>query len=75
MSGATILTPERKPDGIKGIVMRIPMEIYDEDQKEKQKVVDLVDQAINKGDMEKQAGENRYIPDGIRIHSDNQEPA
>lgn len=54
---------------ITGIVMRIPENLYEQDQKEKQKVVDKVDQAIMKGTFEQQAGDRRYIPQGIKIHS------
>ena len=61
--------------GIVGIVMRIPQEIYDEDQKAKQVEVDKVDEAINRGSLEEKPGENRYVPDGIRMHSDNREPS
>ena len=59
---------------IEGVVMRIPEEIYEEDFKASQKEVDLVDEAIGRGTLEQQAGDNRYIPDGIRIHSNTQEP-
>uniref|UniRef100_A0A6M3IPC0 Uncharacterized protein n=1 Tax=viral metagenome TaxID=1070528 RepID=A0A6M3IPC0_9ZZZZ len=57
---------------IKGVLMRIPKELYEEDQKLKQKEVDLVDQAIRGGKIEKKEGDNRYIPtryvpEGIRI--------
>lgn len=58
---------------IKGVLMRIPQELYDEDQKLKQKEVDKVDQAIRGGTIEQQAGDKRYIPQGIRIWSNNRE--
>ena len=54
---------------IKGVLMRIPKDWYDEDQKEKRKEVDRVDEAIRKGKLEAQQGDNRYIPQGIKIHS------
>jgi len=60
---------------ISGIVMRIPQAIYDEDQKAKQGEVDKVDEAIGEGSLAQEPGDNRYIPDGIRIHSDNREPS
>ena len=59
---------------IEGILMRIPQEWYDEDQALKQQEVDRVDEAIMAGTLESKAGDNRYIPDGIKIHSDNREP-
>jgi hypothetical protein len=57
---------------IKGILMKIPKEIYEEDQALKQKEVDRVDQAIMGGTLEQQAGDKRYIPDGIKIWSDTE---
>ena len=58
---------------IKGVLLRIPKEWYEEDQKTKQKVVDKVDEAIKTGKLESQPGDNRYIPQGIRIHSNTSE--
>lgn len=58
---------------IKGVLMRIPKKWYDEDQKLKQKEVDKVDQAIKKGTLEQKAGDNRYIPQGIKIHANTSE--
>ena len=60
---------------IKGILMRLPKELYDEDQAVKQKEVDKVDEAIMKGTLEAKPGDKRYIPDGIKISSDNREPS
>jgi hypothetical protein len=60
---------------IKGYLMRIPQEIYDEDQKVKQKVVDRIDEQISAGSLQQGAGDNRYIPAmGIKISSDNRPP-
>jgi len=58
---------------IMGVLMRIPKDLYEADQKEKQKEVDRVDQAIRKGTIEKQPGERRYSPHGINIHSNYNE--
>jgi hypothetical protein len=58
---------------IKGILMRIPKELYNADQKLKQKEVDRVDEAIRKGKLEEQPGDKRYIPDGIKIWSNQNE--
>ncbi len=59
---------------IKGILMRIPQEFYDEDQELKQKEIDRVDEAIYAGTLESKSGDSRYTPAGIKIHSDNREP-
>ncbi len=56
-----------------GVVMRIPKELYEEDQNLKQKAVDRVDESILQGTFEAKAGDNRYIPDGIKIWSSNNE--
>lgn len=58
---------------IKGILMRIPKELYDEDQKLKLKEVDRVDQAIRGGTIEKKQDDIRYIPQGIKIWSNQNE--
>lgn len=58
---------------IKGILMRIPQELYNEDQKLKQIEVDRVDKAIKGGKFKEQPEDNRYIPDGIRIWSSQNE--
>lgn len=58
---------------IKGRLMRIPKEMYEEDQRAKQREIDRVDEAILKGKLEERAGDNRYIPQGIKIHSNNRE--
>ena len=60
---------------IKGYLMRIPQEIFDEDQKEKQKVVDKIDHQIKTGSFQQGANDGRYIPPtGIKIMSDNRAP-
>ncbi|MCP3681604.1 MAG: hypothetical protein GY861_02845 [bacterium] len=55
---------------IKGVEMRIPKELYDEDQANKQKEVDRVDEAIRGGTFEEKEGDRRYTPDGIKMWSD-----
>lgn len=51
-------------------LMRIPKDIYDADQAEKQRKVDEVDAAIKRGDAHKRGDDNRYVPkDGIRIRT------
>lgn len=60
---------------IKGFLMRIPKEIFDEDQSAKQKPVDAVDEQIRKGSFQQGAGDNRYIPTtGIKIESNHRPP-
>jgi hypothetical protein len=60
---------------IRGFLMRIPKEIFDEDQAAKQKEVDKVDEQIRKGSFQQGAGDNRYIPStGIKIQSNYQPP-
>jgi hypothetical protein len=59
---------------IKGILMRIPQTLFDEDQKLKQKEVDRVDEAIKGGTLEQGQNDKRYSRDGIRMwgsHSEN----
>jgi hypothetical protein len=59
---------------IKGVLMKIPEELYEEDQALKQKEVDRTDERIYGGTLEQRPGDNRYIPDGIKIHADQNEP-
>jgi len=60
---------------IKGILMRIPQEWFDEDQKLKQKEVDKVDAQIKSGALEKKPGDMRYVPaGGIHITENHAEP-
>jgi len=54
---------------ITGVLMKQPMEFFKADQKEKQKEPDRIDKAIRGGTLEQQAGDRRYIPKGIEIHS------
>jgi hypothetical protein len=58
---------------IKGILMRIPQEMYDEDQKGKQKEVDKVDDQIKGGTLEQKQSDKRYSPSGIRVWSSKDE--
>jgi len=58
---------------IMGVLMKIPKEWYEEDQKLKQKEVDRVDQAIKTGKIEAKEDDKRYIPDGIKIWSSHNE--
>jgi len=60
---------------IRGYLMRIPKEIYDEDQMIKQKAVDKVDEQIKAGKFQQGANDNRYIPAmGITIVANNRVP-
>ncbi len=60
---------------ITGYLMRIPQEIFDEDQKAKQKDVDRIDEQIKKGSLQQGADDKRYIPTtGIKISSDHRAP-
>ena len=60
---------------VRGYLMRIPKEIYDEDQMVKQKTVDKVDEQIRAGKFQQGANDNRYIPTtGITIIADNRVP-
>jgi len=77
------VVPDKEPysvgtneDGseIKGILMRLPKELFDQDQALKQKEVDKVDDAIMKGTLESRPGDHRYSPAGITISSDSKEP-
>jgi len=49
---------------IRGVLMRIPKQFFDEDQAVKQKEIDKVDQQINRGKLTEKAGDNRYSPGG-----------
>ncbi len=59
---------------IRGVLMKIKQEWYDEDQTEKQKVVDKVDDQIMGGDLEAGKDDKRYSPAGIKITSSHTEP-
>lgn len=55
---------------IKGVLMRIPKEWYDEDQELKNKELDKIDEQIYRGDFKKEKGEKRYLPSGgIRMET------
>ena len=58
---------------IKGVLMKIPQELYEADQKLKQREVDKVDEAIRGGKIEEKPGDNRYIPQGIKMWSNQNE--
>jgi len=49
---------------IKGILMRLPTELYEEDQAAKQKKIDEIDNQIYRGKLEQAANDNRYLPGG-----------
>lgn len=68
-SDITGMTVGTNDDGteIKGVLMRIPKETYEEDQKAKQKELDKVDEQINRGRHTMQANEKRYIPSGSGV--------
>jgi len=53
---------------IKGVLMRIPKEFYQEDQALKQQENEKVDQEIRRGSFQEKPSDKRYIPPGgIRI--------
>lgn len=54
---------------IKGVLMKLPKDLYEADQALQQKEADRVDEAIQAGTLESKPGDNRYIPDGIKITS------
>lgn len=58
---------------IRGVLMRIPKEFYDEDQKAKQKSVDEIDRKIKGGNLEQGNNDIRYSRDGIKIWNNNTE--
>lgn len=57
--------------GMRGYLMEIPEEWYLQDQQEKQKVNDRIDNSIRRGDIQGKVGEDgRYVPaQGIKISS------
>jgi len=71
--GVQIVGTNKDGSPITGVLMRIPSELYEEDQRRKQEPVDKIDEAINRGSLEEGSGDNRYIPQGIRIHSNTRE--
>ena len=55
---------------ISGVLMRIPDEWYEADQKKKQAEIDKVDQQILKGKFQEGANDKRYIPSmGIKMET------
>lgn len=66
--GARVSRVVDKTTGMKAYLMKIKREYWEEDQREKQKVVDETDQAIRKGSLK--PVENVYVPDkgrGIKM--------
>lgn len=59
---------------ITGHLMRIPQEVFEEDQREKQKVVDRVDDQIRKGSLQSGTNDGRYVPSGGIKITDNHRP-
>lgn len=54
--------------GMRAYLMRIPRDLYNEDQAAKQRQVDLIDKAIKRGDAHKSGDDNRYVPSaGISV--------
>ena len=49
---------------IKGVVMRIPKELYEQDQEIKQAELDKVDSQIYQGRFKEGQNDNRYLPSG-----------
>jgi len=53
---------------MQGFLMEIPEEWYKEDMAAQQKIVDDREATIKRGEFERQAGDNRYVPTmGIKI--------
>ena len=70
-SGDTVGTNEDGSE-VKGVLMRIPKELYDQDQKEKQKVNDKIDELINRGGFRSGENTHGYAPGGgIKQHVTN----
>lgn len=68
-SGKSVGTNE---DGtaIKGVLMRIPQELYDADRKLKDQELDKIDEQIYRGKLTEKPGDGRYIPSpGIRVET------
>lgn len=73
MAGYEIVEHERSggtcgtnDDGseIKEVLMRIPQELYDQDQALKDKELDKVDEQIYRGEFSKSGDDKRYLPHG-----------
>jgi len=55
---------------IEGVLMRIPKELYESDQKLKQEENDKIDREIRRGKFQEKPGDKRYVPSsGISIES------
>jgi hypothetical protein len=55
---------------INGILMKIPKEFYEADQKLKQQEIDKVDREIHRGKFQEKTEDKRYIPtSGIQIET------
>ena len=69
--GSRTSTVVDRREGVRGYLMRIRKEWYDDDQASKQKVNDEVDRSILGGSLDGEPGKDgRYIPDsGISIKS------
>jgi hypothetical protein len=60
-SGENVGTNEDGSE-VKGVLMRIPQELYDEDQAVKNKALDEVDEQIYRGEYKKSGNDLRYLP-------------
>ena len=72
VEGQEAITVGTNEDGsaIKGVLMRIPKEWYQEDQKVKQKEIDKATEQIYRGKFQEKAEDKRYIPSsGIQIET------
>lgn len=56
--------------GQRSVLMKIPRELYEEDQKAKEQRTDAVDQAIMRQEFEGRSIENVYTPEGGGIKSE-----
>lgn len=55
---------------IKGVLMEIDKELYQEDQKAKQREIDKVDEQIHRGKYQEKPEDKRYLPgDGVKIET------
>jgi hypothetical protein len=62
-SGDTVGTNEDGSE-VKGVLMRIPKELYDQDQALKNEALDKIDEQIYQGEFKKSGNDNRYLPSG-----------
>lgn len=68
-SGGTVGTNDDGSE-IKGILMRIPKELYEQDQAAKEAARTEIDAQIHKGKFLSKAGDGRYTPkEGVKIES------